>query len=202
MTEREKMLAGEIYNPADKELATLSLAAKHKAFLLSQTDPMDSETYLKRLYNLIPGLGENAYLAPGVQVDYGVHIKTGKNFFMNYGAVLLDCCPIEIGDNVMCGVGVHIVTPVHPLSYEERNPREFEDGVHDLEYAKPIKIGNNVRLATDVTVCGGVTIGDGAVIAAGAVVTKDIPANVLAGGVPCKVIRPLTEKDKLGIYND
>lgn len=201
MTEREKMLAGQIYNPSDPELTALAISAKHKAYLLSQTDPADGELYMKRLRDLLPGLGENSYLAPGVQVDYGVHVKTGKNFYMNYGAVLLDCCPIEIGDDVMCGVNVHIVTPVHPLLAEERNQRQFEDGIHDLEYAKPIKIGSNVWIASDVTVCGGVTIGDNSVIAAGAVVTKDIPSGVLAGGVPCKVIRPLSEKDRLGVYD-
>lgn len=95
----------------------------------------------------------------------------------------------------MCGVGVHLVTPVHPLLASERNPRlQKDDTVHDLEYGKPIVIGNGVWLASDVTVCGGVTIGDNTVVAAGAVVTKDLPSGVLAGGVPCRVIRPLTEK--------
>lgn len=200
MSEREKMVAGQIYNPADPELSALSRQAKHRAYLLSQTDPSDEGLYMRRLKELLPGLGEGSYLAPGVQVDYGIHVKTGKNFYMNYGAVLLDVCPIEIGDDVMCGVGVHIVTPLHPLLSEERIIHRFPDGDHDLEYAKPIKIGSNVWLASDVTVCGGVSIGDNSVIAAGAVVTKDIPSGVLAGGVPCKVIRPLNENDRLGIY--
>lgn len=200
MSEREKMVAGQIYNPADPELSALSRQAKHRAYLLNQTDPSDEGLYLRRLKELLPGLGEGSYLAPGVQVDYGIHVKTGKNFYMNYGAVLLDVCPIEIGDDVMCGVGVHIVTPLHPLLSEERITHRFPDGDHDLEYAKPIKIGSNVWLASDVTVCGGVSIGDNSVIAAGAVVTKDIPSDVLAGGVPCKVIRPLNENDRLGIY--
>lgn len=200
MSEREKMVAGQIYNPADPELSALSRQAKRRAYLLNQTDPSDEGLYLRRLKELLPGLGEGSYLAPGVQVDYGIHVKTGKNFYMNYGAVLLDVCPIEIGDDVMCGVGVHIVTPLHPLLSEERITHRFPDGDHDLEYAKPIKIGSNVWLASDVTVCGGVSIGDNSVIAAGAVVTKDIPSGVLAGGVPCKVIRPLNENDRLGIY--
>lgn len=200
MSEREKMVAGQIYNPADPELSALSRQAKHRAYLLNQTDPSDEGLYLRRLKELLPGLGEGSYLAPGVQVDYGIHVKTGKNFYMNYGAVLLDVCPIEIGDDVMCGVGVHIVTPLHPLLSEERVTHHFPDGDHDLEYAKPIKIGSNVWLASDVTVCGGVSIGDNSVIAAGAVVTKDIPSGVLAGGVPCKVIRPLNENDRLGVY--
>lgn len=200
MSEREKMVAGQIYNPADPELSALSRQAKHRAYMLNQTDPSDEGLYMRRLKELLPGLGEGSYLAPGVQVDYGIHVKTGKNFYMNYGAVLLDVCPIEIGDDVMCGVGVHIVTPLHPLLAEERVTHHFPDGDHDLEYAKPIKIGSNVWLASDVTVCGGVSIGDNSVIAAGAVVTKDIPSGVLAGGVPCKAIRPLNENDRLGVY--
>lgn len=203
MTEHEKMLRGLIYDPTDPELSKLSKYAKHKAFVLNQTNPSDEETYLQRLKELLPGLGENSYVAPGVQVDYGVFFKTGKNFFANYGFVILDVCPITCGDNVMCGVGVHLVTPVHPLLASERNPRLQKDGtVHDLEYGKPIVIGNGVWLASDVTVCGGVTIGDNTVVAAGAVVTKDLPSGVLAGGVPCRVIRPLTEKDRLGVYDD
>ncbi len=203
MTEREKMLAGRIYDPTDPELACLSKEAKHKAYLLNQTDPTDEQTYANRLRELFPGLGENSYIAPGVQVDYGIHFTTGRNFYANHGFVVLDVCPVTCGDNVMCGVGVHLVAPVRPLLSSERNPRLQKDGtVHDLEYGKPIVVGNGVWLASDVTVCGGVTIGDNAVIAAGAVVVSDIPSGVLAGGVPCRVIRPLTEKDRLGVYED
>ncbi len=203
MTEREKMLAGHIYDPTDPELGRLSKEAKHKAYLVNQTDPIDEQAYANRLRDLFPGLGENSYVAPGVQVDYGIHFYTGKNFYANHGFVVLDVCPVTCGDNVMCGVGVHLVAPLHPLLSSERNPRLQKDGtVHDLEYGKPIVIGNGVWLASDVTVCGGVTIGDNAVIAAGAVVVSDIPSGVLAGGVPCRVIRPLTEKDRLGVYED
>lgn len=199
--EKEKMLAGEIYNPSDPELSRLAIEAKHKAYLLNQCDPSDSMEYEKRLRSLFSLLGPNSYIAPNVQVDYGINFATGKNFFANYGLVVLDCCPVTVGDDVMCGVGVHIVTPVHPLLSEERSQRLHEDGrIYDYEYAKPISIGNGVWLASDVTVCGGVRIGDRSVIAAGAVVVNDIPPGVLAGGVPCKVIRKLTEEDRLGIY--
>ena len=196
MSEREKMVAGQIYNPADPELSALSRQAKHRAYLLNQTDPSDEGLYLRRLKELLPGLGEGSYLAPGVQVDYGIHVKTGKNFYMNYGAVLLDVCPIEIGDDVMCGVGVHIVTPLHPLLSEERITHRFPDGDHDLEYAKPIKIGNNVWFGAGSTILAGVTIGDNSIIGAGSLVSRSIPANVIAVGVPCRVLRPIAEEDK------
>ncbi len=201
MTEYQKMLAGQIYDPTDPEIAKLSRAAKHRAYLLNTTDPAAVELYLKRLYDLFPGLGPNSYMAPNVQVDYGIHLKTGKNFYANYGAVILDVSPVEIGDDAMFGVDVHVVTPVHPLLAEERIQRQKADGsYYDLEYSKPVYIGNRVWVASDVTICGGVRIGDDSVIAAGAVVTKDIPPGVLAGGVPCRAIRPLTEADRLNIY--
>lgn len=189
------MLRGLIYDPTDPELSKLSKYAKHKAYLLNQTDPSDEENYFRILKKLFPQLNENSYAAPNVQVDYGVNFKTGKNFFANYGFVVLDVCPVTCGDNVMCGVGVHLVVPVHPLLSSERNRRLQKGGtVQDLECGKPIVIGSGVWLASDVTVYGGVTIGDNTVIAAGAVVTKDIPSGVLAGGVPCRAIRKLTEK--------
>lgn len=197
------MLRGLIYDPTDPKLSKLSRYAKHKAYLLNQTDSSDEENYFRILKELFPQLGESSYAAPGVQVDYGVNFKTGKNFFADYEFVFLDVCPETCGDNVMCRVGVHLVAPVHPLLSSERNPRLQKGGtVQDLECGKPIVIGSGVWLASDVTVCGGVTIGDDTVIAAGAVVTKDIPSGVLAGGVPCRAIRPLTEKDRLGVYDD
>lgn len=116
---------------------------------------------------------------------------------MNFDCQLLDVAPIEIGDNVMFGPRVVVATPCHPLIAEERISHVYEDGEHDWEYAKPVKIGNNVWVASCVTICGGVTIGDDTVIAAGSVVTRDIPSGVLAGGVPCKVIRPITDNDRM-----
>lgn len=197
------MLRGLIYDPTDPKLSKLSRYAKHKAYLLNQTDPSDEENYFRILKELFPQLNENSYAAPGVQVDYGVNFKTGKNFFANYGFVVLDVCSETCGDNVVCGVGVHLVAPVHPLLSSERNRRLQKGGtVHDLEYGKPIVIGSGVWLASDVTVCGGVNIGGNTVIAAGAVVAKDIPSGVLAGAVPCRAVRPLTEKDRLGVYDD
>lgn len=116
---------------------------------------------------------------------------------MNFDCQLLDVAPIKIGDNVMFGPRVTVATPMHPFVAEERAISVYEDGEHDWEYAKPVTIGNDVWIASSATVCGGVTIGDGSIIAAGSVVTRDIPAGVLAAGVPCKPIRPITDEDRV-----
>lgn len=112
--------------------------------------------------------------------------------------MILDCAPVTIGDDVFFGPNCSVVTPVHPLLNEERKQKTKPDGtLYTAEYAKPIKIGSGCWLASNVTVCGGVTIGENCVIAAGSVVTRDIPPNSLAAGVPCKVIRQLSEKDSI-----
>lgn len=125
MTEHEKMLRGLIYDPADPKLSKLSRYAKHKAYLLNQTDPSDDELYLQRLKDLFPGLGEYSYAAPGVQVDYGVNFKTGKNFFANYRFVVLDVCPVTCGDNVMWGSGF-ILSPQSTRFYLPSAIRAFK----------------------------------------------------------------------------
>nr|MDF9461308.1 sugar O-acetyltransferase [Lactobacillus amylovorus] len=133
-----------------------------------------------------------------IQFDYGCFTHLGDNFYANFNLTVLDTCPITIGKNVMCGPNVSLITPLHPLMYEQRNPRKQADGeVDDIEYGAPITIGDNCWLASNVTVCPGVTIGNGCVIGAGAVVTKDVPDNSLVVGVPGKVIRKITEKDRL-----
>lgn len=110
----------------------------------------------------------------------------------------VDCCPVTIGDNVFIGPNVSLLTPMHPLRWQDRNQYLKADGTAtDKEYAKPITIGDNCWLASNVTVCGVVTIGEGCVIGAGSVVTRDIPANTLAVGVPCRPIREITAEDAL-----
>ena len=111
---------------------------------------------------------------------------------------MLDTCPVTIGKNVFIGTGVSIVTPIHPLRYQERNLYQKENGQWtDNEYGKPITIEDNCWIASDVTIIGGVTIGEGSVIGAGSVVTRSIPKNSLAVGNPCRVIRQITEKDSI-----
>lgn len=197
MQEKEKMLAGLIYDPADKELTEL----RQKAHRLSKeyNDRLETDEERVRLLNeLIPNKGVNVYLQGPVQFDYGCFTTIGDNSYANFNFTCLDCCPVKIGSNVFMGPNVSLLTPVHPLRYQDRNIYKRKDGVNtDKEYAKPITIGDNCWIAGNVTVCGGVTIGNGSVIGAGSVVTHNIPDGVFAAGVPCKVIREITEADSL-----
>ena len=197
MQEKEKMLAGLIYDPADQELTEL----RQKAHRLSKeyNDRLETDEERVRLLNeLIPNKGVNVYLQGPVQFDYGCFTTIGDNSYANFNFTCLDCCPVKIGSNVFMGPNVSLLTPVHPLRYQDRNIYERKDGVNtDKEYAKPITIGDNCWIAGNVTVCGGVTIGNGSVIGAGSVVTHSIPDSVFAAGVPCKVIREITEADSL-----
>lgn len=196
MTEKEKMLAGKIYDSTDKELAKL----RNKAHDLSTEYNKLPETDARRneILKEIGIKGDDFYLQGPVQFDYGCFTSFGKKSYANFNFTCLDCCEVTIGDNVFFGPNVSLLTPVHPLRWQDRNQYEKPDKTFtDKEYAKPIKIGSNCWLAGNVTVCGGVTIGEGCVIGAGSVVTRDIPANSLAAGVPCRVIRKITEEDSL-----
>lgn len=197
MQEKEKMLAGFIYDPADRELTEL----RQKAHRLSKeyNDKLETDEERARVLDeLLPNKGVNVYLQGPVQFDYGCFTTIGDNSYANFNFTCLDCCPVKIGSNVFMGPNVALLTPVHPLRFHDRNIYERKDGVKtDREYARPITIGDNCWIAGNVTVCGGVTIGNGSVIGAGSVVTHDIPDNVFAAGVPCKVIREITEADSL-----
>ncbi len=193
-TEKEKMLKGEIYDPTDKELTQLRI----RAHRLSQQYNLTSDTDMKQrediLNVLLPNRGEGTFLQSPVQFDYGIFTRVGKGFFANFNFTVLDTCPITIGDNVFFGPNCSLYTAMHFLNPAERAPRLREDGSgYDLEYGKPITIGNNCWIAGNVVICGGVTIGDNCVIGAGSVVTRSIPASSLAAGNPCRVIRELTE---------
>lgn len=197
MTEKEKMIAGLLYNPLDK---TLLLDRVKARLLADRYNRSRAFSYYKRqriIKKLFPHGGKNAYFEPSIRVEYGYNVTFGKNFYMNFDCQLLDVAPIKIGDDVMFGPRVTVATPCHPLVADERIAHVYEDGEHDWEYAKPVEIGNNVWVASGVTICGGVKIGDGAVIAAGSVVVRDIPAGVLAAGVPCKPVRPITDADRI-----
>lgn len=197
MTEKEKMLAGKLYDSSDKELVELRENA-HK-LSLEYNKCLETDNRREEILNqLLPNRGEGVYLQGPIQFDYGKFTEIGKNSYFNFNFTCLDCAQVTIGDNVFVGPNVSLLTPIHPLRYQERNPFIKNDGnLAVKEYAKPIVIEDNCWLAGNVTVCGGVNIGEGSVIAAGSVVTKDIPAGVLAAGVPCKVIRKISEEDSL-----
>ncbi len=196
-SQKERMIAGEFYNPNDKELILARVRARMLADRFNKTKAWNIPYRTRLIKKMFPNGADGAFFEPNIRIEYGFNVKFGKNFYMNFDCQLLDVAPIEIGDNVMFGPRVTVATPMHPFVSEERAISTYSDGVHDWEYARPVKIGDNVWVASSATICGGVTIGSDTVIAAGSVVTRDIPSGVLAAGVPCKVIRPITDADRL-----
>lgn len=197
MTEKEKMLSGKLYDSSSKDLLELRIKAHdicRKYNLLSETD----ENRQKLLKELIPNAEDGVYLQGPIQFDYGCFTKIGENSYANFNFTCLDCAPVTIGKNVFFGPNVSLLTPLHPLRFQERNQFVKSDGsLGDQEYAKSIEIGDNCWIAGNVTICGGVKIGNGCVIGAGSVVTRDIPDNSIAVGIPCKVLRQITEQDSI-----
>lgn len=200
MTEEEKMLAGKLYDPSDPKLDTRLHYAHRLSQQYNQTFDDETEKRATLLNDLIPHHGSGLYLQGPIFFDYGLYTHLGKNFYANTNFTVLDCGRVTIGDNCWFGPNVTLVTPMHPLRYQERNLQPHADGsLFDIEYDKPITIGNNCWLASNVTVTGGVTIGDGCVIGAGSVVTRDIAANSLAVGNPCRVVRQITAADAIAL---
>lgn len=190
MTEKEKMLKGEMYDPTDKELADRRVLAHKLSFEYNNTPETETKKREEILTQLMPNHGKGTFLQSPIQVDYGIFTSVGRNFYANFNFVVLDTCPINIGDNVYFGPNCTLATPLHPLNHLDRRYKTKEDGSsYDLEYGKPITIGNDCWIASNVVICAGVTIGDNCVIGAGSVVTRDIPSNSLAAGNPCRVIR-------------
>ena len=188
MTEREKMLSGALYASEDPELAAARIRARTLCGRLNQTPPEEREAQEEIIRRLFASVGENSTVNPVFWCDYGSNITAGDNFYVNYNCVILDCAPVTFGDNVFIAPDCGIYAAGHPLDVEDRNA--------GLEYAFPVKIGNNVWIGGHVCIMPGVTIGDNTVIAGGSVVVKDIPSGVLAGGNPCRVIRKITAEDK------
>ena len=198
MTEKESILAGKIYEKSAEELAAMRVTAQKLSARYNSVFEDEEDIRNKILSELIPNIGKGTYMQGPIQFDYGAFTTFGENCYANFNFTVLDICPVTIGDNVFFGPNCMLATPVHPFRYQERNIKYKEDGTaYDDEYAKPITIGSNCWLASNVVVIGGVTIGEGCVIGAGSVVTRDIPANSLAAGNPCRVIREITEKDSI-----
>lgn len=203
MTEKEKMLAGKIYNPHDKELRAISSRAHALCIKYNGTPETCFKKREKILDGLLPNRGEGTYLQGPVHFDYGVFTRVGKNFYANFNLTVLDTCPVTIGDNVFFGPNVAILAPKHPLRYADRNPYLHADGyMTDKEYGAPVTIGDNCWIAGNVTILAGASIGEGCVIGAGSVVAGKIPANSLAYGNPCKVVRQITENDAIDLKKE
>ena len=194
MTEQEKMEKGLLYDAAAPELLVKLQTTRDKIFELNhRLLPSQIEERERLLREILGTTPERFTIVSPFLCDYGHNIHLGQNFFANYNCVMLDEAPITFGDNVLIAPNVGLYTAGHPTDVERRN--EW------LEYAWPITIGNNVWICGGVTIAPGVTIGDNTIIAAGSVVTTDIPSNVIAGGNPCRVIRPVTEADRQRSYD-
>lgn len=197
MTEKEKMLAGEPYDPTDKELTELRVKAHRLSQEYNMTYDTDEERRREILDELLPDRGEGAYLQGPVQFDYGVFTKVGRSFYANFNFTVLDTCPVVMGDNVFFGPNCTVATALHYFDPVLRRMRAREDGtLYDIEFGKPVTIGNDCWIASNVVICAGVTIGDNCVIGAGSVVTRDIPSNSLAAGNPCRVIRSIASSQE------
>ncbi|WP_077324203.1 sugar O-acetyltransferase [Virgibacillus siamensis] len=183
LTEKEKMLNGELYNPEDAQLVKERANARKLTRLFNKTTETEHEQRSEILQELFGSYGGTIEVEPDFRCDYGSNIHVGENFYANFNCVILDVCEVRIGDNCMMAPGVHIYTATHPSNPHKRNS--------GIEYGKPIIIGNNVWIGGSAVINPGVSIGNNAVIASGAVVTKDVPDNVVVGGNPAKVLRQL-----------
>ncbi|MCH3975138.1 MAG: sugar O-acetyltransferase [Bifidobacterium tibiigranuli] len=182
---RERMLAGDLYIAEDPDNARLSRRATQLSDLYHRAYVTNEDESRHFLEELIGNLGEGAYVKPPLFVDYGENITIGARTFINFNLAALDVAAITIGEDCQIGPNVQLLTPLHPIDPEPRRDK--------LEAAKPIVIGDNVWLGGGVIVCPGVSIGENSVIGAGSVVAKDIPANVVAVGNPARVIRRIGE---------
>jgi maltose O-acetyltransferase len=182
-TQRERMLAGDLYIFNDPELQERNTRAIVKALEYGRVWPEDRARGQEILTDLLGEVGEEVFIVPPLQVDYGSQISIGARSFANYNLVALDVAPITIGEDCQIGPNVQLLTPTHPVDPELRRQK--------YESAQPITIGNNVWIGGGAIVLPGVTIGDNCVIGAGAVVTKSLPANVIALGNPARVVREI-----------
>lgn len=190
MTEREKMRAGVLYDANnDPALIQERLICKDLCWAFNQLRPSQTEEQTALLRRLLGKIGENCCVCAPFWCDYGRNIEAGENFFVNHDCVILDGGKVTFGDNVFIAPQCGFYTAGHPVDAGRRNA--------GLEYAWPITVGDNVWIGGGVKVMPGVTIGSNVVIGGGSVVTHDIPDGVVAAGTPCRVLRPISEEDRL-----
>jgi maltose O-acetyltransferase len=183
-TEREKMLAGELYDPLDPELVAARTRARDLCQWLNATREAEEEVRRRILVDLFGKGGDTVWMQPPFFCDYGSNISLGTRVFFNFNCIVLDVCAVTIGDFCLFGPAVQIYTPMHPLNAELRRREEF---------GKPVEIGSDVWVGGGAIILPGVKIGACSVIGAGSVVTRDVPANTFAAGNPCRVVREITE---------
>ena len=181
-TEKEKMCAGERYDPADETLAGDRRRARAICQQMSQVDPHDAAALRHLLIELL-GVENGAVINPPFHCDYGYNIELGAKAYFNVNCVVLDVARVVIGRNALFGPAVQIYTAMHPMTVAERRL--------GLEYGLPVDIGDDVWIGGDAVICPGVSVGSGSVVGAGSVVTRNVPPGVFAAGNPCRVVRKL-----------
>lgn len=191
MTEKDRMLAGQPYNSRDPELLAMYLRARHGLKAAASVDPGDFAGKVAALRQVFGALGDRSWIELPFHCDYGENIRIGADCFVNANCVFLDCSRITIGDGVLIGPAVQLYTPTHPLNAAERLPAP---GAHYVTSARPISIGDRCWIGGGTIVMPGVIIGARTTIGAGSVVTRSIPADSLAVGNPCRVVRRLALK--------
>ena len=196
MTEYEKLHSGDIYNPGDEAIFRKQLDCLERLYDFNATRPHELDKRAEMLKAMFAEIGEGSYIEPPLHANWGGrHCHLGKQVYANFNLTLVDDTHIHIGDYTMLGPNVVIATAGHPILPELRSARQ-------LQYNMPVHIGHNCWLGAGVIVMPGVTIGDNAVIGAGSVVTRDIPANVVAVGNPCRVLREISGKDRQFYWRD
>ncbi|WP_345951106.1 sugar O-acetyltransferase [Mucilaginibacter sp. PAMB04274] len=180
-TEREKMLVGQPYHINDPELVEIRYQTRELVDEFNNTGPRDKDLKEALQRKIFGSVGDNVHIEKAIRIDYGINTTIGSNVFINFNFVLLDCAPVTIGNNVFIAPNVQIYTARHPIDPIERNKH--------IGSASPVNIGNDVWIGGNCVILPGVSIGDGCTIGAGSVVTKSIPANSVAVGSPCAVIK-------------
>ena len=191
--QKERMITGKLYNDLTEELVNARKETVRLTDRYNRTygeEPQEREQVLKQI---LGSMGENVFFEPSFRCEFGFNIHIGNNFYANFDCVMLDGGGIEIGDHVLFGPRVGIYTTRHAFDAKERAAGAC--------FARPVKIGNNVWIGAGVHIDCGVAIGDNSIIGAGSVITRDIPANVVAAGVPCRVIRQISGEEKTDYFD-
>lgn len=197
----DRMISGKLYNAGSKDISKQHIMGMLRCDRYNRIPLWRYLSKQRALTKLIPdSKGKGLGVFAPFYCEYGVNIRVGKDCFFNYGCTFLDISPITLGNGVWIGANVTLATPNHPLIAEERLNADYPDGRHDLEYSEAITIEDGCWICSGVTVCGGVTIGKNSVVAAGAVVTRDIPEDSIAAGVPARVIRKIDENDRINVW--
>ncbi len=189
MAMKDKLHTGEIYSPGDEEIMKEQLLCLEKLYDFNATRPLEQEKRRQMLREMFAEIGEDCYIEPPLHANWGgKHVHFGRGVYANFNLTLVDDTHIYVGDHTMLAPNVTLATGTHPILPELRE--------RGCQYNLPIRIGNNCWIGAGAVIMPGITIGDNTVVGAGSVVTKDLPANVVAVGNPCRVLRPISEHDR------